>query len=480
MVILQLWVLRHLCGNALMRSKPYLMKQNAIYKILGLSCAAVSSALPTTLAAAEPERPNILIIFTDDQGYADLGCFGSTTNKTPNFDNLAAQGTIFNEFYAQHVSGPSRSALMTGRYPLRSLGKNMPAEELTIAEAVKSVGYETACIGKWELSSRKEIVERMPLAQGFDYYYGTLGANDSGKAQMYSGDKKDRVITDMSEFSKLYTDKAIEFLEGRDTESPFFLYIAHTMLHSMVGASEEFIGRSDRGVYGDAVEELDYETGRLLDKLEEMGLRENTLIIYTTDNGPWCQPKYQAKVANKYPEGEIYWGDSGVLRDGKGSVYEGGSRVPCIMSWPDHIPMGMVKDGVISTLDFMPTFARLCGYEMRDDVIIDGVDQSNFIMSKRAKSARDSFCYLQITVIGQVRNEDFLAIRDDRWKLLMPDRKPDKEHVFLADFGTNDYELYDLKSDPSESVNLVDKYPKVVERMKAKHAQMALSFKAEK
>ncbi len=430
--------------------------------------------------AAEAERPNILIIFTDDQGYADLGCFGSTTNKTPNFDNLAAQGTIFNEFYAQHVSGPSRSALMTGRYPLRSMAKNMPAEEVTIAEALRDVGYQTGCIGKWELSSRQEIVERMPLAQGFDYYYGTLGANDGGQAQMYSGNEKERIITDMSEFSKSYTNKAIEFLEGRDEEKPFFLYIAHTMLHSMVGASEEFLGKSGRGLYGDAVEELDYETGRLLDKLDELGLRENTLIIYTTDNGPWCQPKYQKRVVSRYPKGEIYWGDPGILRDGKGSVYEGGSRVPCIMSWSGKIPEGVRKNGVMSTLDLMPTFANLCGFEMRDDVKIDGVDQTKFITSAKKKSARETFCYLQVTVIGQVRNEDFLAIRDSKWKLLMAGRKPEKAHSFLADFGTNDYELYDLENDPSESVDLAAKYPKVVERLKAEHAKMALSFATEK
>lgn len=421
-------------------------------------------------------QPNIIIIFTDDQGYADFGFMGSTKTKTPVMDKLASEGTVFTDCYAQHVSGPSRAALLTGRYPLRNGGRDLKADEVTIAEAMKSVGYQTACIGKWDVSGRKEVLEQMPNAQGFDYYYGALGANDSGMVQMHENNDRERVITDMSQFTKLYTDKAINYLENVDQERPFLLYIAHTMLHSMVGASPEFLGKSDRGVYGDAVEELDFEVGRLMNSVEELGLRDNTLIIYTTDNGPWCQEGYQKRVEKKYKEGEIFWGDPGVLRDGKGSCYEGGSKVPCVMSMPGRIPQGVRKDAFISTLDFMPTFAAICGFEVRDDVIIDGVDQSKLIFSKSNKSARENFCYMQVTNIGKVDIDDVKAIRDSRWKLLLPNRQPEKKHSFLADFGTNDYELYDLKNDPGESVNLVDKYPKIVERLKSMHADVIHSL----
>ncbi|MFI3261557.1 MAG: sulfatase-like hydrolase/transferase [Rikenellaceae bacterium] len=449
-----------------------------------LNAKIVSSAvllpLSTSLLAAKPEQPNILIIFTDDQGYADFGFMGSTTNHTPVMDKLADEGTVFTDCYAQHVSGPSRAALLTGRYPLRNGGRNMPASEVTFAELTKSVGYQTACIGKWDVSARKAVIEQMPNAQGFDYYFGTLGANDGGKVQIHENNTPKELITDMSTLTHLYTDKAINFIETRDQEKPFLLYVAHTMLHHRIGVSEEFIGKSNRGLYGDAVEELDYEIGRILNTLEENGLRENTLIIYMTDNGPWSQHNYRKKAANVYPGGEIFWGDGGALRDGKGSCYEGGSRTPCVMSLPGKIPQGTRKDGLIASIDLAPTFATLCGYEMRDDVIIDGVDQTKFIFSKSNKSARKSFCYLQVTNIGQVNIEDFKAIRNERWKLLMPDRKPDKQHLFLSDFGTNDYELYDLKNDISESKNLINEYPKIANQLKQMYAEMVESFKTQK
>ncbi len=208
----------------------------SIYKTMG-----VAMLLPLTSSLmAKGEQPNILIIFTDDQGYGDLGCMGNTKHKTPVLDQLAQEGTLFTECYAQHVSGASRSSLLTGRYPLRSGGFDMPASEVTFAELLKGVGYQAAAIGKWDVSNRKPIEGRVPNDQGFDYYYGTLGANDGGKAQMYDNQKKDQLVKDMSMFSKLYTDKAIDYLENRRTkDKPFLLYVAHTMLHSRVGVSPE-------------------------------------------------------------------------------------------------------------------------------------------------------------------------------------------------------------------------------------------------
>ncbi len=417
-------------------------------------------------APKEAKRPNILIIFTDDQGYADLGCFGSESNKTPVMDNLYEEGCSFSNFYAQPVSGPSRSAMLTGRYPLRSRGTNMPGSEVTFAELAQEAGYQTACIGKWDVSSRKAIIEQMPNAQGFEYYYGTLGANDGGVISIHENNEmvveKER---DMSTLLSLYTDKAIDFLKGRDEERPFVLYLAHTMMHTVIDASERFKGKSEGGLYGDVVEEFDYETGRLLSTLDELGLTEDTIIIYTTDNGPWCQTKYTQNPkygSSKYGGKDVcFWGDPGPLRGGKGSAYEAGSRVQCIIKWKGHIAEGSRCDGLISTLDFMPTFANWIGYTIPEEIRIDGVDQSDMILGKSKKSARETFCYSQHHN-GLVK---FCGIRDSRWKLLLPDREI--HTVYLMDFGTNDYELYDLENDISESNNLVDQYPDIVQRLEA-------------
>ncbi|MBT4694956.1 MAG: sulfatase-like hydrolase/transferase, partial [Planctomycetaceae bacterium] len=277
-----------------------------------------------TAEAVKGTQPNILIIFTDDQGWADLACYGNENNKTPRMDQLAREGTRFTQFYAQPVCGPSRSALLTGRYPLRSLGWGMPASEITWAEMITTAGYQTACIGKWDVSNRKAIIERMPNAQGFQYYFGTLGANDGGKVTFHENNVAAGSTTDMGSLTTLYTDKAIEYLKsGRDPDKPFILYVAHTMMHTIIDASKDFRGTSDGGLYGDVVEEFDFETGRLLDTIDELNLRDNTIVIYTTDNGPWNQPSYTTKKRG-HPEGSVFWGEAGPLRNGKGSCYEGG------------------------------------------------------------------------------------------------------------------------------------------------------------
>ncbi len=446
---------------------------NKIYKTIG-----VAAMLPlVTPIMAQSKQPNILIIFTDDQGYGDLECMGNTNHKTPVLNQLAAEGTLFTECYAQHVSGASRSALLTGRYPLRSGGFDMPASETTFAELLKGVGYQTAAIGKWDVSNRKPIEGRVPNDQGFDYYYGTLGANDGGKSQMYDNREADQVVSDMSLFSRLYTDKAIEYLETRrEEDKPFLLYVAHTMLHSRIGVSPEYVGTTHGSLYGDALYELDTEIGRLLGKVDELGLRDDTVIIYMTDNGPWCQYTYRSYTARFYDPGTIYWGTPGVLRDGKGSAYEGGAKTPCIISWKGHIEEGIRKDGLMATVDFMPTFASLCGFNLPSNVTIDGVDQSKFFFTKSKKSARESYCYMQVAIPGKNLMEDFVGIRDDRWKLLIPGRKPESKHRFLTDFGTNGYELYDLRSDPGETTNLIAEYPKVADRLKALYKKMYSSF----
>ncbi len=408
------------------------------------------------------ECPNILIIFTDDQGYADLGCFGNKKNKTPRLDQLAKEGTRFTSFYAQPVCGPSRSALLTGRYPVRSKGWGMPASEITFAELMKPAGYQTVCIGKWDVSNRKEIIERMPNAQGFDYYYGTLGANDNGFIKFHENNTAVGETEDMSCTIRLYTDKAIDFLENRrDPNKPFVLYLAHTMLHTIIDASPEFKGKSAGGLYGDVVEELDHETGRLLDKLDALGLRDNTLVIYTTDNGPWCQSKYYENKKG-HPEGSIFWGDPGPLRAGKGSAYEAGSRVPCIVRWPGKVPAGRTSDALWATIDLLPTFTALSGVKPPMDRDIDGIDQTALLLGQ-TEEGRETFIYDQV---GDGDANMGVGIRKGNWKMLLPGRKPEQDHRFLMDFGTNGLELYDLDRDIGEKNNVVDDHPEVVKELR--------------
>ncbi len=421
------------------------------------------SGAPSWAKPTAEDRPNILIIFTDDQGYADLGCYGSETNKTPRLDKLASEGTRFTDFYAQSVCGPSRSALLTGRYPSRSGGWSMPADEVTFAELGREAGYQTACVGKWDVSDRKAILPRMPNAQGFDYYFGTLGANDGGAVGFHENNEAAGRTQDMGSLTKLYTDKAIDYLESRrDKEKPFMLYLAHTMMHTVIDASPKFRGTSEGGLYGDVVEEFDFETGRLLDTLDALGLRENTLVIYTTDNGPWCQSRYTERKAKKghHPEGSIFWGNPGHLRGGKASAYEAGSRVPCIIRWPGKVPANRVSGAVFSTLDFLPTFAHLAGFEVPDDRIIDGVNQTDLLLGKSETGSRDGFVYDQFRT-------HFMGIRHGKWKLLMPGRK-EVAPGFLMDFGSNSYELYDLEADPGETRDLATEHPEVVKKLKQK------------
>jgi arylsulfatase A-like enzyme len=397
-------------------------------------------------------RPNILIIFTDDQGYADIGCYGNKKNKTPRLDGLAKEGTRFTSFYSQTVCGPSRSALLTGRQPIRSKGWSMPATETTFAELMRESGYQTACIGKWDVSNRKPIPERMPNSKGFDYYFGPLGANDGGTVAIHENNKPALVTKKMGDLIKLYTNKSINYLkEVRDPKKPFLLYLAHTMMHTIIDASPNFRGKSEGGLYGDVVEEFDHETGRLLDAVDELGLKQNTLIIYTSDNGPWNQNKYTMKK-NGHPKGSVFWGESGPLRNGKGSCYEGGYRLPCIVRWPGKIPADHVSDAIFATIDFMPTFANLCGFKIPNDRHIDGIDQTDLLFGKRTKG-RDYFYF------------NNAGIRQGKWKYL-------KANAHFHGYAIEDKrikteELYDLENDLGETKNLASQFPEKAAKLKA-------------
>jgi arylsulfatase A-like enzyme len=422
----------------------------------------VTALLGLSNAVLAEQKPNIVVIFTDDQGYADLGCFGSKENQTPALDQLAKEGTKFTSFYAQPVCGPSRSALLTGRYPVRSKGWSMPASEITFAEMLKKAGYQTACVGKWDVSNRKAIIDRMPNAQGFDYYFGALGANDNGKSKLYSNNTLVQTTNDMAGLTRLYTQKAIDYLvHQRDPKKPFLLYLAHTMMHTIIDASPKFKEGIGDNLYRAVVEEFDYETGRLLNTLDQLGLKENTLVIYTTDNGPWNQPKYY-KTKKGHPENSIFWGDAGSLRDGKASIYEGGIRVPCIMRWPGKIPAEETNDELLATLDLLPTFAALARAKLPDDRIIDGVNQLDFLLGN-SLSARTSYIYNPGSSSVQTRILQGNAIREGDWKLI----SPLKVGVFLEDGGSGDWELYNLKKDIGETRNLATKCPRRVKRLKA-------------
>jgi arylsulfatase A-like enzyme len=424
------------------RNRLHLCK---LFTVVGV----LASLLPVRALAIE--KPNIVIVFTDDQGYGDLQCFGSETIRTPRIDQLAREGTRFTSFYAQVVCGPSRSALLTGRYPVRSGGWSMPASEITMGELLQKSGYTTGCFGKWDVSNRAAIPKRMPNAKGFDYYWGTLGANDSARVIFHENNKEVGRSGDMASLTRIYTDKSIEFLEA-NRDKPFFLYLAHTMVHSVIDASPKFKGKSQGGLYGDTVEELDFHTGRLLDALDRLKLRDNTIVIFTTDNGPWNNLQ---EVLRKRHNGAIAWGSSGPLREGKGSTYEGGLRVPCIVRWPGHVPAGRVSDAIFSTLDFLPTFANLAGYDVPNDRIIDGFDQTNLLLGKSETGARDHFFYF-------CQNE-LHGVRSGKWKLLLPDLK--KFYGYVDDKGSGQTELYDLNSDIGETKNVAKQHPKIVAQL---------------
>ena len=412
----------------------------------------VGAFLLNTLCA-HAARPNIVIIFTDDQGYGDLGCYGATAFRTPRIDKLASEGTRFTSFYSQIVCGPARSALLTGRQPVRSGGWSMPASEITFAELMRKQGYATACIGKWDVSNRAAIPERMPNAKGFDTYFGALGANDSGRIVFHENNARAGETADMGSLTRIYTDKALAFLRA-NREKPFLLYLAHTMMHSVVGASAEFRGQSMGGLYGDAMEELDFHTGRLLDALDELRLRESTLVIFATDNGPWSN--HQDVLRNRHG-GEVAWGSSGPLREAKGSTYEGGLRVPCLARWPGHVPAGRVNDAIFATIDFLPTLAALTGCAVPRDRIIDGVDQSELLLGKSERGARDHFHYFSMNELH--------AVRQGPWKLVLPNRKV--FYSYVKDRGTSEAELYRLDADLGETKNVARENPAVVARLEA-------------
>jgi arylsulfatase A len=330
----------------------------------------------TACQIREPEvyPPNIIHIFADDLGYGDLGCFGAIDIKTPNIDRLADEGIKFTSFYsASHVCSPSRAALLTGRLPQR-MGihgvffpesyTGMPSSEFTIAEMLKEKGYSTGMVGKWHLGHRQEF---LPLQQGFDSYFGIPYSNDMAGVVYLRGNDVEEFNVDQHYTTKTYTEEAVEFIE-KNKRNQFFLYLAHNMPHVPIYASKSFEGTSNRGLYGDVIQELDWSVGQILAKLEAEGLLENTLVIFSSDNGPWLVM-------------EDHGGSAGPLREGKQFTFEGGMRVPTVAMWKGKIPAGKVYKNIASQMDWFPTIAALTGTTLPEGLALDGEDISQVLLA---------------------------------------------------------------------------------------------------
>jgi len=446
-----------------------------IFGIGTLSLIAPPLLLKKT-KAAEESLPNIIIFFTDDQGYGDVGINGATGYKTPNMDRMAAEGMNFTNFYvAAPVCTPSRAALMTGSYPKRvglayrvlfpfsQIGLN--PDEITIPEVLKQKDYATACLGKWHLGYQKPF---LPTRQGFDYYYGTPYSNDMGSHNYNRPDmdytmspplpimRNETVVEESPAMSSLvgrYTKEAIKYIQV-NKDHPFFLYLAHNMPHLPIDASRPFKGKTSYGLYGDVITELDWSLGQILQTIKDEGIDENTLVIFTSDNGPVIRP---ADQLGHQP------GSAGPLRGHKNTTWEGGMREPCIMRWPGKIPAGTTCDELATTMDILPTLAKLVGAWLQPDRIIDGKDIWPLMSGQQgAKSPHEAFYYY--------RDDRLQAVRSGKWKLHVyrPEWEPNFRHRVYEPL------LYNLETDIGETTNVADQHPEVVQRLevyaaKARH-----------
>ncbi len=435
--------------------------------LLGLA-TLFSFTLPA--GSAEKPRPNVVLILTDDQGYADVGCYGAKGIETPNLDRMAREGVRFTDFYvAQPVCSASRAALLTGCYPNRvgildALGPNsklgLGPGERTIGDLLKARGYATAIYGKWHLGHRDAS---LPTRHGFDEYYGLPYSNDMGPKNpagdkypdlpLYEGEKVVALNPDQSRLTTEYTERAVRFIKEHK-DRPFFVYLPHTMPHVPLAVSAKFRGTSHRGLYGDVIQELDWSVGRVLAALMENGLDDRTLVLFTSDNGPWL----------RYGE---HGGSAGPLREGKRTTWEGGVREPFLARWPGHIPAGTVCHEPAMTIDLLPTIVGLTGAR-RPELPIDGKDIWPLLSGKPgALSPHEAYYFYWQRALQ--------AVRAGRWKLHFPhsyptlagkppghDGKPAKEQQAKTGLA-----LYDLEADPGETTDVAAKHPEVVKRLEA-------------
>ena len=433
------------------------------------------------------EKPNFIIVFVDDMGYGDLGSYGHPTINTPNLDKMAYEGQKWTQFYsASSVCTPSRAAILTGRLPIRNgmIGKRnrvlfpnskygLPNSEITIAEKLKESGYKTAAIGKWHLGHKKEY---LPLQHGFDYYYGIPYSNDMdkmngetccpgsrywqkyenknpGSTKFYNvplienNDIIERPV-DQTTITKRFSDKAVEFIKN-NKEDNFFIYLAHNLPHIPLYASDDFLGKSKRGLYGDVIEEIDHGMGLIMEELKKNHLDKNTIVVFTSDNGPWLPF-------------ETHSGSAGLLREGKGTTWEGGQRIPGIF-WGAGIKPGVIND-LGSTMDIFPTLLEMSNTNMVDDRIIDGVSIKNTLL-KHEPSKRETIFYYRSREIYAVRYGDYKAHLITQGAYNYPKGSDEK---IVLDIPL----LYNLNIDPSEKYNIADKNPEIlleIEKIIEKH-----------
>jgi arylsulfatase A-like enzyme len=426
--------------------------------------------------------PNIVIIFCDDMGYGDIGKYGAAGYSTPNIDQLTSEGMMFTQFYAaEAVCSASRAALLTGCYSNRIgiFGALMPwsknglnKNELTIAEMLKQKGYATGIFGKWHLGYQQQF---LPLQHGFDEYTGLPYSNDMWPVnfdgqpitdtanwkikypplpliQGNSTAKEIRTLDDQATLTTLYTEKAVDFI-GRNKNKPFFLYLPHSMPHVPIAASAKFRGKTEAGLYGDVIMEIDWSVGEIMKTLKQYNLEKNTLVVFTSDNGPWLNFGNHA-------------GSTGGLREGKGSSWEGGQKEPCVMRWPGIIPAGTVCNKLSSTIDLLPTIAAICNGQLPTHKI-DGVNILPLLKAVKDAEPRKVFYYYYAS-------NHLEAVRRDHWKLVLPHPgrsyegfAPGKDGFPGGTTETRQYELalYDLRRDPGERYDVKEFFPDIVAQL---------------
>ena len=427
----------------------------------------------------KPDKPNVILIFADDQGYGDLSCFGSKTIKTPHIDRIAKEGRKFTSFMvASPVCTPSRAALMTGCYPKRvgmhqhvlfpSSTKGLNPSEYTIADHFKSLGYSTACFGKWHLGHHKEV---LPTSNGFDTYFGIPYSNDMNhpdnkgkpkggtdgmdilwadpestltkwKTPLFEDEKIVELPVDQRTITRRCTQKTVDFIQAKK-DSPFFIYVPYSMPHIPLYVPDEIRDPNPKNAYINTIEHIDSEVGRILTTLDDLKLSGKTYVIYTTDNGPWLSFRHHG-------------GSAGSLREGKGTTFEGGQRVPCVMRGPD-IPADTVCPDLIGTIDLLPTFAAITGSQLPKGKKIDGLNAINLLTGK-GKSKRNEF--IHYTSRGEVE-----GIRQGNWKLLIKKKRG-------KSVGKKDILLFDLEKDLEEKNNLATQHPVIVTKLQSRMEQI--------
>ncbi|GAA5143567.1 sulfatase [Prosthecobacter algae] len=439
--------------------------------ILFILC--VFSALGGLIRADVPSKPNIIVILADDMGYGDVGCFGAKDIRTPHLDRMASEGLKLTSFYAQPICGPSRAALMTGSYPNRigevgnrKNGHTLPdTKEIFIAEMLRDAGYRTGIVGKWHLGMSEGCD---PIAQGFQHAYFTPAFNGATRdiqpravvPFMRKPGEVVRTIQSQADMDTLTADctrEALEFLRGAADEepgtkkkTPFFLYLAYHMPHVPLGVSANFRGKSARGLYGDTIEELDSAIGDIFSELKKLGIDDNTLVVFTSDNGPWTDKQIGDHGGSPKP-----------FRGAKMTTWKGGWRVPGIVRWPGHVPAGRTSDGIAATIDLLPTFAGLSGVKL-PATQLDGLDLTNFLTKSDARSPRETFLYHNGTRLTAVRHKD--------WKIVFA-RPEGGEMPYMPSFVTSHIEalstnqLYNLRTDPGETKNLATDQPAVMQSL---------------